>query len=150
MTIEIIPLKIIHYEPFARDGTWCCTPYPGHPKGCPNFTKGCTRNRPNFVDVACGYKWFAVIETFDLKAHAEKMKKKHPGWSDRKCRNLLYWQGTVRANLRNTVALFPGDLLLDIPEACGINVFETMAEIGIILERKPDIVRKVMIYGRKA
>jgi hypothetical protein len=41
-----------------------------------------------------------------------------------------------------------GDIVLDIPEACGINVFETMANVGIVLERKPDIVTKVMIVGR--
>jgi hypothetical protein len=38
---------------------------------------------------------------------------------------------------------------LDIPEACGINVFETMANVGIVLEKKPQTVIKVMIVGRK-
>jgi hypothetical protein len=145
----MIHLETIIYDVRARNGTWCRSPYPGHPKGCPNFDKGCTAKRPNFTTILGLYDWYAIIENFDLKAHAEKMKVKHPVWSERQCRNPLYWQGTIRANLRKKAVSFPNDILLDIPEACGINVFETMAHAGIILERKPDIVTKVMIVGRK-
>lgn len=94
------------------------------------------------------YDWYAVIETFDLKHHAEKMKTKHPHWSERQCRNPLYWQGAIRANLRNKTIMCKGDIVLDIPEACGINVFETMKCVGITLEKKPDIVRKIMLVGK--
>ena len=37
--------------------------------------------------------------------------------------------------------------MLDIPEACGVDVFATMAKIGVMLERNPRIVRKVMLIG---
>ena len=41
-------------------------------------------------------------------------------------------------------------LVLSIPEANGINVFETMHEAGITLEQvKPNKVIKVMIIGAK-
>ena len=89
-----------------------------------------------------------MVEEFDLKAHAAKMLKKLPDWSDRQCRNPLYWQGGVRSRLRKKANALNGDIVLDIPEACGIDVFLTVAEVGIVLERKPDIVRKVMIVGR--
>jgi len=144
----MIPLSKIFYDPFARNGIWCCTPYQNHPNGCPNFVKGCTKKRPDFKDIANKYDWFAITETFNLKAHAEKMKAKHPQWTERQCRNPLYWQGTVRANLRNKTITMEGDIVLDIPEACGINVFETMANVGVTLKRKPDIVTKVMIVGK--
>ena len=35
----MIELKDVVYDMRARDGTWCCLPYPGHGKGCPNFPK---------------------------------------------------------------------------------------------------------------
>jgi hypothetical protein len=145
----IISLETIVYDQRARNGIWCCSPYENHPKGCPNFVKGCTKKRPSFAEIMFEYNWFAVIEIFDLKTHSERMKTKHPNWTERQCRNPLYWQGAVRANLRKKALSFKGDILLDIPEANGINVFETMAKVGIILERKPDMVRKIMIIGRK-
>lgn len=146
----MIPLTTIVYDPRARNGVWCCHPYPGHPHGCPNFVKGCTlKKRVDFRELENLYNWYAVVETFDLKAHAERMKAKHPNWSDRQCRNPLYWQGTVRASLRDKTVIMAGDIVLDIPEANGVNVFETMARAGVILECKPDIVRKVMLVGKK-
>lgn len=140
------PLKTIHYDPMAR-GSWCRSPYQGHPKGCPNFPK-CIQNRPDFREIADKYHWMAVMEEFDLKAHADRMKAKFPAWSDRQCRNPLYWQGAVRARLRKKAESLKGDIILDIPEACGVNVFETMASAGVTLERDhPETVRKIMLVG---
>ncbi|MCK9591419.1 MAG: hypothetical protein M0Q91_05350 [Methanoregula sp.] len=165
---DAIELEHIIYDPSARNGKWCCAPYENHPHGCPNFTKGCTSKRPPFTELISKYDhWYAVVEIFNLKAHAEKMRADHPehigkngkiisAWTERQCRNPLYWQGTVRHNLKlkaerlnDYFEYFYGSrgFLLDIPEANGINIFETMAKVGIILERKPDIVKKVMIVG---
>ncbi len=144
---EPIPLELIVYDTTAR-GLWCRSPYYNHPRGCPNFPK-CIQKRPDFKSIEKEYNWFAVMEMFDLKHHAEEMKRKHPHWSERQCKNPLYWQGSVRKRLRDKAIAVKGDIILDIPEACGINVFETMAQIGIILERKPDLVRKVMLVGVK-
>jgi len=96
-------------------------------------------------------EWYAVIEEFDLKAHAYRMKGLYPWWTNRQCRNLLYWQGRVRSRLRKKTYDFfkPGDVILEIPEACGINVFETMALVGVELKRNPDVVKKIMMIGRE-
>jgi hypothetical protein len=147
-----IPLKTIYYDVRAR-GPWCRFPYPGHPHGCPNIKKGCLADRPDFKTIADLYEWSAVIEEFDLKSHAEYMKARiwadhKKEWTDRQCRNPLYWQGGVRKRLREKAEALKGDIVLDIPEACGIDVFKTMASVGIILERKPDTVRKVMLVGK--
>lgn len=155
---KLLSLETVHYDPMAR-GTWCALPYHGHPRGCPNLSKGCIRDRPDFKDIARDYTWFAVVEEFDLNAHAKMMKLRHPDWTVRQCRNPLYWQGAVRAKLRAKAEYAAGqineyghylkneNLILDIPEACGIDVFQTMAGVGVILDRTPDIVRKVMIVG---
>lgn len=149
-------LEDVVYDIRARDGTWCCLPYPNHPKGCPNFPK-CRDKYPDFKTLE-GYKWYAIVEEFDLKAHAERMKKKHPNWTPRQCRNPLYWQNGVRKKLRERAIKFCeekkflGDnfsILLEVPEASGIDVFATMEKVGLKLERYPNIVRKIIFVGRE-
>ena len=152
MNFDALRLEKIIYDPFSRNGTWCCSPYENHPHGCPNFSKGCTTKRISFSELISKYEeWYAVVEIFDLKSHASAMKIKHPLWTERQCRNPLYWQGGVRSKLKKKaiklqdcfeVCDMERGILLDIPEANGINVFETMANVGIIIDRKPDIVKK--------
>ena len=146
---DIIPLDEVVYDARARDGTWCTLPYPDHPKGCPNYPKCISyfRDFRSFQD----HRWFAIIEEFDLTTHAEKMKEKHPSWSERQCRNLLYWQNGVRKRLRDKAHNFRqlGDVLLEIPEACGVNVYETMNKVGVAIQRnKPNLIIKVMLVGK--
>lgn len=137
-------------------GIWCQLPYPNHPKGCPNYGKRITcppfsEHFKNIVD----QPFFLVIQNFDLESHAKRMKKHHPEWSDRQCRNLLYWQKKVVKQLKEEAKKFidsqDDDLdLLETPEANGVDVFKTCKNIGIILKRNPKkIVWKVMIIGRK-
>ena len=148
----IIPLESVIVDDRARNGVWCAKYYHGHPKGCPNYPK-CITSRPHFNTFE-GYDWFAVVEPFDLKSHAEKMRKKHPNWSERQCRNLLYWQNGVRSRLRKEAQKFAvplmGDVILDIPEANGVHVFDTMEKHGLILERNtPDTIHKIMFVGKR-
>lgn len=143
-----IHLTQIIYDKRARNGEWCTLPYPNHPKGCPNFP-WCPTKFYDFKDIRDKYQWSAVIEVFDLQQYALENKRIHPSWSDRQCRNLLYWQGGVRSRLRTkawTIVEKDG-IVLEIPEACGINVFETMRIVGIIIEKKPQIVHKIMLVG---
>ncbi len=147
-----IPLTIVFLDDRARDGTWCKMPYKNHPKGCPNYPK-CLQGRPDFREYR-GFDWVAVLEYFDLKSHAERMKEKHPDWSERQCRNLLYWQGGVRSRLRVKAKMIAvplrGDVILDIPEINGVDVYKTMKLYNVILtHHKPDVVIKVMLIGKK-
>ena len=156
MNSDTLKLETIMYDPKSRDGTWCCFPYENHPHGCPNFIKSCTCRSP-FTELISEYEeWYAVVEKFNLKSHASAMKIKHPLWTERQCRNPLYWQGGVRSKLKKKATRLQEyfetcnkerGILLDIPEANGINVFETMAKVGIIIDMKPDVVKKVMILG---
>ena len=146
MEREMIPLKEIVYDARSRNGLWCCLPYPGHPKGCPQFPK-CPALQVDFLEVKDCYDWVAVIEDFNLKSYADERKKLHPEYSERQARNLLYWQGGVRSRLKKKAYSIPGALVLEIPEASGINVFETMDLVGLHLMRNPDIVHKIMFVG---
>ncbi len=150
----MIRLPEVIYDVRARDGTWCRLSYPNHPKGCPNFPR-CPRQHRDFLDFTIQYRtWYAVLVEFDLQRHSLIMQTKHPDWTKRQCQNLLYWQGKVRSALRKKAyddyPNRPIDrIVLEIPEACGINVFETMAQVGIVIDRYPDIVRKIMLVGKK-
>jgi predicted metal-binding protein len=115
-----------------RAKVWCKLPYPGHPKGCPNFDKNpdCPPNAPDvsgFFNLDKPH--YFIIESFDLNAHIERMRERHPDWSERQCRCVLYWQGTVRKNLKRKVGNFlnthPGTTFTLIPEAMGVNVIKT-------------------------
>jgi len=143
----MIKLPNVIYDIRARDGTWCRLPYPNHPKGCPNFPR-CPSERPDFRDL--NFKqWKAVIVEFDLKRYKELRREKYPNATDRQLGNLLYWQGRVRSALwkKANSILTLGGMILDIPEASGVNIFETMILVGIKIERHPNIVRKVMLVG---
>lgn len=148
-----IELNEIVYDIRARNGAWCMLPYPGHKKGCPNFPK-CPQRYLDFNEIKAK-RWIAILVEFDLKRHMELMKNAHPDWTEQQCRNLLYWQGKVRAALRKGCLEFSDhnvfglhrDIILEIPEASGINVFETMAKVGITIDRHPLIVKKVMLVG---
>ena len=154
----IIPLETVLVDERARDGTWCTLPYPGHPKGCPNYPK-CCESRPHFNTFDDELHWYAVVFRFDLKAHAIEMKKRprkdKKEWTEAQARCVLYWQEhKVRKPLLEMAnkICFPlmGDVLLDIPEANGVQVYSTMGANGFPLNSiKSDIIHKIMFVGKR-
>ncbi len=155
----------IHYvKPVLRSSVrkLCTTPYYNHPKGCPNFDKRsiCPPQAPlidKFFDL--NKKILAVCIHFNLVLHVEKMRDTHSDWSQRQLECCLYWQGTVRKQLKQEIEynlrrnpLFDSVVLVstDCPEAMGVDVTATMKEVGIILEWPPrKIVRKIAFIGSK-
>lgn len=126
---------------------WCSLPYYNHPKGCP-MQESCNRSFSKmhiYDDVfnRQAISW-CIWESFDLGAHAKKMKMLHSEWSSRMCRNLLYWQGGVRKRRQDKVKEFFRRKNLWGKYACvtkgfGINTYATMKKAGIILEPIKDI-----------
>lgn len=143
----MIELLEVVYDIRARNGVWCTK----KPR-CMNFPK-CPQSRKDFRDFH-SYKWFAVIEEFDIVAQETAMSAKHPHWTLKMCRNPRYWQKGVMKRLREkalkNVNFLMGDILLDIPEAHGVDVVRTMAKIDIRFEwgKKAKIFRKVMLIGK--
>ena len=136
-------------------GEWCVLPYPDHPKGCPNFAKKktCPPNAPNFLEYidVCKSLWLIAVE-FDLATHMARMKERHPHWSDRQARCLLYWQPSVNKRLNNLVAQFrweyPDTISTVCPEAMGVQVIETAQKLGLNIQPKPqNKIYKVAIAG---
>lgn len=138
----------------------CLRPYPNHPHGCPNYGKKptCPPLSPKIEDVFDMSRLvFVVWVTFDFAAHREKMKAKHPTWTQRQIDCCLYWQGGVRKKLRAEIAralsCFQDSseyVAFDCPEALGVNVTATMKNLDIKLEWPPEtIVYKVALFGTR-
>lgn len=138
----------------------CVRPYHGHARGCPNVGReGCPPGAPHIRCVLdLRRPVWAVWTRFDLSSHVEKMRARHPFWTDRQLQNCLYWQGAARAKLKREVArvlarLEPkhGQLhTVWCPEATGVDVTHTMLGIGVELEWPPvRYTRQVVLVGSK-
>jgi predicted metal-binding protein len=118
----------------------CVKPYPLHKHGCPNFDKkaGCPPAAPIFNHSGDIY---AIYNIFPYKQHIESMRQRHPNWSDRQVKCVLYWQGTARKQLRYEIRSFLDTVddfyIIGCPEAQGVNLTKTMSNVGIELEWPP-------------
>jgi hypothetical protein len=83
---------------------------------------------------------YAIFSVYDLNAHVEKMREKHPEWTETQLLNVLYWQGTARKNLKQKNSEFnklfkeKGYFVTTSPEAMGVDVTHTLQNVGIFLE----------------
>jgi len=141
------------YDARARDGTWCLRPYEGHPHGCPQYLKCRPWTRLDFSKLT-GYRWYAVVVEYDLEAHAARHKVDHPEWTYKQLRNPRHWQKGVMKRLRakayRVSNRLVGDVVLELPEASGVNVLGTMALAGRPIQMKqPKMIRKVMLIGKR-
>lgn len=133
-------LKLDRIVMSDKYGDWCQLPYPGHPKGCPNYNKKITcPPNANKILKRRNTNYYFVYSIFDLQAHVDKMHKKHPDWSERQLRNVYYWQNTSRKYLVLEVVKAISRKELKIvtycPEGHGVNVYATCAINGLKLER---------------
>lgn len=125
---------------------WCVKSYHGHKKGCPNYGKNemCPPNCPMFNEIYDMNKdIYAIIYEYDIKSHMEKMKEKHPHWTDLQLRNVLYWQGTAKKEHKKVVQEFLEEYRekgyeIIAPEPMGIDVNKTLEKVGIKLEWPPE------------
>ena len=124
-----------------KAGQWCQIPYPNHLKGCPNYgRKGCPPNTPFITEVLdLRQPIYIAFSEFDLDYHVKIMRIKHPLWSERHLRNVLYWQNTSRKQMRQRarIARFVtgADIIIDCPEGMGVNVYVTCLKSGMPLQR---------------
>lgn len=139
-------------------GDLCRRRYPGHPRGCPNYgtRPSCPpAARPIGEIVDLSRPVYVVWNAFAFAEHVRRMKRMHPEWSDRQARCCLYWQRGARRDLKGEVKALTGGstryVVLMCPEACGVNVTDTMKTIGIVLEWPPiNITYQVAVVGYPA
>ncbi len=121
----------------------CIASYKNHKRGCPNYGKkaDCPPLAPMFDEVFDMTKpIYAIYSVYDLKSHMEKMKSRHPQWTETQLRNVLYWQGTAKKYLKENIQRFKqiysdkGYYVTCSPEAMGVDVLYTMRKAGVPLE----------------
>ena len=140
----------------------CIKPYYNHPKGCPNFNKkeGCPPGAKLFDKYFdLNYPVYAIYNVFDFKSHVEKMRKnpKCISWSEHQLKCLLYWQPKARKKLLVGIKEFIKEFnikqkleyeMVTCPEAMGINITETMRNVGIELEWPPvNVTYQIALAG---
>jgi predicted metal-binding protein len=140
----IIPVNELVYSRKVQG--WCALPYPNHPKGCPNYGKhpNCPPNCQYVTQVfnmrACMY---LVHSEFDLASHVENMRKRHPSWTERQLRNVLYWQkkskNQMKERMFHAIKLTGCNTYHAFPEALGVHMYATCLKAGLKLERIKDI-----------
>lgn len=125
----------IMFRPIEVVRRWCRMSYHGHPKGCPN-ADGCKL----FIDdlrerITLASRLYLLWVSFDLDEWERAMAINHPNWTPRQCRNLLYWQKSVRAELRRKAeSLFPHGQLIIGAEGGGVDYYLTMRRLGTPLD----------------
>ena len=150
----VIPVKgRVAIDMRARE--WCKLSYPNHRHGCPNYgmKKTCPPQAPlvnKHFDLGKRH-WLGIVD-FDLEAHVERMREKHPDWTDRQLRCVLYWQGAVNKRLRELTVRFhkqnKGTIYTMCPEAMGMHVLKTMRRQGYDIRKNPtEMVYKVSLIG---
>lgn len=139
----------------------CRMPYPGHPKGCPNYgdpkkAYKCPPFVPYITDVLdFNHPMFLVHSEFNLELHASRMKTLHPNWSEVQARCVLYWQNRSRKQLSQRTTMFQttikANFVSTVPEGRGVNVYATARHAGLKLERIKDITicKHVALIGWK-
>ncbi len=135
----------------------CAREYPNHKRGCPNYNKkeGCPTDVLMFDMVYDLFEpVYAIYNMFDFGGHIERMREKHPKWSQRQLECCLYWQGSARKELRKRIAVFKAEFteytIIVVPEAMGVNVTETMKNIGIELEWPPRTITYQIAFAALA
>lgn len=143
--------------PLRVANRWCTLPYPNHPKGCPNHPRcrHSLRKRLTAEEVFdLDRPMYICYATFDLKGWAAEMKRRHPNWTERQCRNLRYWQKGVDGRVARLAHNFIKKEDLKgyywLSEGFGVNVYATCRRAGLQLEqiRHINIVRKLVILAK--
>lgn len=144
MSIQVV--QVIPVIDYSVRGL-CTKPYPGHKKGCPNFNhkNGCPPGVKKFdEEYDLSKPVYAIVNSFDLAAHVEKMRIDHPKWSHRQLVCCLYWQRRARKQLFEGIKLFMREhrhyAVEPCPEAMGVEITKTLQAAGIYLEWPPKTV----------
>jgi len=138
--------ETIVFDPKVR--TRCTLPYENHPQGCPNWDTCalCPPKSPYRVDILQKYTTFALVYViFDLKTYLQEQRIKRPQASEKQLKCCLYWQNSLKKELKKTLNMIEYDLLLGCGsgffsrsmESAGINVYQTLENNKIEYEIHP-------------
>jgi predicted metal-binding protein len=137
MIIQINP-KLITYDKSIQG--LCKKNFYGHPKGCPNFgaKQGCPPQPLINKVLDFSQEMYVVHTEFPVGVFAQRMKDAHPGWNPRQWYNPRLWQPKARKIQRTeeekAKKQYSVEMIIQNPEAHGIDVTDMMQKIGIGLQ----------------
>ena len=133
-------------SPLSVARRWCGMPYDGHSKGCHMWhgrkarpCKMAEKNMNHFDDYfdRDAPMWL-LWDEFDIEKQGKKIRKMHPKWTEKQCRNVRYWQRTfINGTTRDAKAFVKKKKLLGYAMLTGgfcINCFVTFRKAGLIVE----------------
>ena len=120
---------------------FCRSPYYRHPIGCPNWDHkdGCPPHTKPFLSAYQPAVYIAIAR-LDFGKYLKLKEKIHPGWTAKALKNPRHWQGHLRSALKSLLTPDRIPAVYEVvtnAEAMGINLFETCANAGFVLERDP-------------
>ena len=131
---------------------FCKNKYPQHEKGCPSYGKkeGCPPCE--LIDSILDFNKdiFVIYTEFNVAEFADRMKKAHPGWTEKQIYNSRLWQMKARKEHRDEVEKFKKEYKLEVisqPERKGVDVNLLFARLGIKLEWPPRKISRVVSLG---
>lgn len=141
--------------PFGRYAQeFCKNKYPGFKNGCPNYNKkeGCPPCE--LIDSVLDFSTeiYLIYTEFNIGEFAERMKKKHPEWTEKQCFNSRLWQMKARKEHRIETEKFKREFGLDFisqPERKGVDVNLLFTRLGMKLEWPPRKISRVVSLGGK-
>lgn len=150
MIIKIDPGLLVYKHEIQG---YCGKKYSNHPMGCPNLglKRGCPPQP--LIDKILDFdkEIFLIYVNYNVWEHAERMKEKHPNWTEGQLYNIRQWQGTPRSWLKkeNRYAKTNyGVKIIESPEAHGINLDDLMKKVADIkLEWPPRNIARVISMG---
>ena len=173
---RISPEKIVFQEDPEWYKTSCLQPFEGHPDGCPNYntTWSCPPNTPSLEESRellnkHDYHYIIYMEinasssktqtqleysfiTNQLDMFIDDIKKKYPETTIFKSAKCRYCEGNGFGDCTcpGNPCRFPDEMWY-APESWGTNIFETMRNIGINLEKdiKTTVRRVGMVFSNQ-
>ena len=120
---------------------FCRAPYYKHPLGCPNWDHkdNCPPHTKPFLSAYQPAVYIAIAR-LDFGKYLKLKEKIHPGWTAKALKNPRHWQGHLRSALKSLLTPDRIPAVYEVvtnAEAMGINLFETCANAGFVLERDP-------------
>lgn len=150
MNKNLIPLNKLYINMHSRN-RWCKLPYPDHPHGCPYYPK-CHQNIPVFTcQHEQSFKWYAIILEYNQNDKIKRLQRNHPDWSHDLIMNHLE-KNIIKQLKRKAIVnsnRWQGDIILERPEASGINVMLTLFNENIVIEPfDTNNVKRFMFIGK--
>ena len=121
--------------------------------GCPNYGKksGCPPRKLFDEDYDMSRDIYLIVSNFDLTEHTQRIRTRHPTWTEKAVYNPRYWQATARKLHEREIEAFtkehPGYSTERTPEGAGINVDLLCQNHGIELEWPPRKLTRIVSVG---